>query len=102
MAKAHGDDIPTTYADSDILALFQKLLKARPKRFPIGAYAYCSQYMKRAVDTNMTGHSLHLQVLYVHDNMSSWTGVDAKRVRRELTDYHWYACIGCNDCWRGH
>lgn len=35
----------------------------------------------------MSGHELHVQVLYVLNNMTHWRGEDAKRVRQTLKTF---------------
>lgn len=49
------------------------------------ALNYCINYAISALE--MTGHELHVQVLYVLSNMTHWRGEDAKQVRSILKGF---------------
>ena len=49
------------------------------------ALNYCVNYAQAGI--GMSGHELHVQVLYVLNNMQYWRGADAKRVREVLKAY---------------
>ena len=78
-------------------AAVQGVLRAIVKDHPANMRGEALSYMRAAL--SMSGHMLHVQVLYIINNLDNWRGVESKRIKQELRAYLKARCNkGCMIC----